>query len=328
MSKTICITCGEPAGIGPEIIEKALAQYQGNARFIILGDKTHFNNSFLKIIDHEVSSLADADYVSDKKFIFCHIPFSGTVQLSHPSADYAKDILNIIEIATIYCCDDPKHRAMVTAPVQKENLAQYDPEFRGHTDFIAEHIHKIYGTYFQPVMMLSAPDLKVVPLSVHIPIQKVPEYVTQQNIIKSVQIIANDLKQKYKMNDPHIAIAGLNPHAGDGGIIGDEDQNIIKPAIEILKKDYHVTGPYAADTMFHPEARKSYDLALCMYHDQALIPIKTIAFDIGINVTLGLPIIRTSPDHGTALNIAGENRANPSSMLAAIYEAERVLAYL
>ncbi|MFT6072709.1 MAG: 4-hydroxythreonine-4-phosphate dehydrogenase [Alphaproteobacteria bacterium] len=302
--KTIAITMGEPAGIGIEIITKALDNPQFKAvNFIIIGDQKLFPD------------------VLPQNVTFHHIDFGKTVQLGICKTDYAAQILDTINVGVHYCLNGTAH-ALVTAPINKDNIHTINPHFFGHTEYIADIIQQTTGIYHQPVMMLSCPDLKAVPLTIHVPFKKVPEILTTNLIIQHVKIIHHSLQTYYHIQNPRIYIAGLNPHAGDNGIMGDEETTILMPAIEQLRlENINISNPLSADTMFHAAARKNYDIAVCMYHDQALIPVKTLGFDVGVNVTLGLPIMRTSPDHGTALNIAGKNHANPSAMIAAIQEA-------
>ena len=206
--------------------------------------------------------------------------------------------------------------AIVTNPINKKIMYKSGFKYAGHTEFLASH-SKINT---QPVMMLVAQDLKTVPLTIHVPISEVSGLISKELIIKTVKIVAKDLTEYFGINKPKIFITGLNPHAGENGTFGDEEQNIIIPAIRKIKNsnDFEIQGPFSADTLFHSEARKQYDVAICMYHDQALIPIKTIDFNNGVNVTLGLDFIRTSPDHGTGFDIAGKNNASPDSLIAAI----------
>jgi len=205
--------------------------------------------------------------------------------------------------------------AVVTNPIQKSAL--YDAGFKhpGHTEFLAE----LAGPDTVPVMMLANSKLRVVPLTIHIALSDVPKQLTADLIIKRCRITAVSLQKDFGIGNPRLAVAGLNPHAGEDGAMGSEEQTIMAPAIEALRAEgLNVIGPLPADTMFHEEARANYDVALCPYHDQALIPVKTLDFHGGVNVTLGLPFIRTSPDHGTALNIAGKGIARPDSLIAAL----------
>jgi 4-hydroxythreonine-4-phosphate dehydrogenase len=203
---------------------------------------------------------------------------------------------------------------VVTAPIHKAALMADGFEFAGHTEYLA----KITGAD-RAVMMLVGGGLRVVPLTIHIPLVEVPREITQAAILDTGEIILSSLRRDFGIPSPRLAVAGLNPHAGEDGALGKEEHETISPAIAALRgTGAEILGPLPADTMFHAEARARYDAALCMYHDQALIPLKTLAFWEGVNVTLGLPIVRTSPDHGTALDIAGTGKANPQSMIAAI----------
>ena len=226
----------------------------------------------------------------------------------------AAQTIAAIETA-VSLCQSGDASGMVTAPIQKKRL--YDAGFKhpGHTEFLAA----LTNASGQEVMMLACPQLKVVPATVHVPIAEVPKLITPELLEQIIRTTHMDLVKRFGIEAPRIAIAGLNPHAGEGGSIGAEEQDVIQPVIEkLMQEGFEIKGPMSADTMFHSRARQGYDAAICMYHDQALIPIKTIDFDGGVNVTLGLPIIRTSPDHGTADDIAGKGIAKATSMIAAI----------
>ncbi len=215
--------------------------------------------------------------------------------------------------------------ALVTNPIDKKAL--YDAGFRhpGHTEYLAELCGTLTGEPCQPVMLLTGPDLSCVPVTIHIPLAEVPAALTSELILSTCRIVARDLAARFGLEKPRLAVSGLNPHAGERGAIGREDDAVIRPAVEILRTEgFDVVGPLPGDTMFHLEARARYDVAVCMYHDQALIPAKTLAFDETVNVTLGLPIIRTSPDHGTAADIAGKGIARPNSFIAALRLAGRM----
>ena len=216
--------------------------------------------------------------------------------------------------------------AIVTNPIAKSVLYRTGFRHPGHTEFLAE-IAVTGGHTPQPVMMLWSPTLVVVPVTIHVPLREAIAQLSIDLIVTTVRIVNAALKARFGLAHPRLAVAGLNPHAGEDGTLGTEDRSIVAPAIEILRAEgIEVTGPRPADTMFHDAARKTYDCAICMYHDQALIPIKTLAFDDGVNVTLGLPFIRTSPDHGTAFDIAGTGRANPSSLIAELHLESRMAA--
>jgi 4-hydroxythreonine-4-phosphate dehydrogenase len=207
--------------------------------------------------------------------------------------------------------------AVVTAPIHKAVLNEAGFPFPGHTEFLAH----LTGAR-RAVMMLASKKLRVVPLTIHMPVAEVPQAISKQAVFDTGEIILTALRRDFGILMPRLAVAGLNPHAGEDGMLGSEDGAVIAPAIAALAaRGFHVRGPLSADTLFHEEARKNYDAALCMYHDQALIPIKTLSFWDGVNVTLGLPIVRTSPDHGTALDIAGQGKADARSMIAAIQMA-------
>jgi 4-hydroxythreonine-4-phosphate dehydrogenase len=214
--------------------------------------------------------------------------------------------------------------AVVTNPIAKSVLYRAGFEHPGHTEFLAELAAKD-GKVPLPVMMLWSPQLAVVPVTIHVSLRDAIEQLNGPLITATARIVVNDMKTRFGIQRPRLAIAGLNPHAGEDGSMGDEELAFIQHAVTVLQNEgIDARGPLPADTMFHPAARATYDCAICMYHDQALIPIKTIAFDEGVNVTLGLPFIRTSPDHGTAFDIAGTGKANPSSLIAALKLAARM----
>jgi 4-hydroxythreonine-4-phosphate dehydrogenase len=216
--------------------------------------------------------------------------------------------------------------AVVTNPIAKSVLYRAGFRHPGHTEFLAELAGR-GGKPPQPVMLLWSPALAVVPVTIHLSLRDAIAQLSSELIVSTARIVVADLKRRFGVAHPRLAISGLNPHAGEYGSLGTEDETIVAPAIETLRGDgFDVRGPLPADTMFHNAARKTYDCAICMYHDQALIPVKTLAFDDAVNVTLGLPFIRTSPDHGTAFDIAGTGRANPSSLIAALRLAARMAA--
>jgi len=215
--------------------------------------------------------------------------------------------------------------AVVTCPIAKKPL--YDAGFRfpGHTEYLAHLAARHTGIDAMPVMLLAGPDLRTVPVTIHIALAEVPKVLTSELIVTTGRIVASDLAGRFGIARPRLAVAGLNPHAGEGGSMGSEDLSVVLPAVEALRAEgIDAVGPLPADTMFHPRARAGYDVALCMYHDQALIPAKTLAFDEAVNVTLGLPFVRTSPDHGTAFDIAGKGVARADSLIAALRLARRL----
>jgi 4-hydroxythreonine-4-phosphate dehydrogenase len=218
--------------------------------------------------------------------------------------------------------------AVITNPIAKSVL--YDAGFAhpGHTEFLGTLANDFWPSEAaEPVMMIAAPQLRVVPVTIHVPLKDVPSLLTTDKIVACARIVHAALKRDFGIDAPRLALAGLNPHAGEDSALGLEDRDIVRPAVEQLRSEgIDATGPYAADTMFHEAARKTYDAALAMYHDQGLIPIKTLAFDEGVNVTLGLPFVRTSPDHGTAFAIAGKGVASASSLKAALKLADEMVA--
>jgi 4-hydroxythreonine-4-phosphate dehydrogenase len=217
--------------------------------------------------------------------------------------------------------------AVVTNPVAKNVLYSWGFAEPGHTEFLATLVHEATGKLLRPVMMLWSPELAVVPVTIHLPLKEIFARLSIELVVETGRIVARDLAARFGLAHPRLAIAGLNPHAGEEGTLGDEDRAIVAPAVaQLIADGIDARGPLPADSMFHQQARASYDVALCMYHDQALIPIKTLAFDHAVNVTLGLPFVRTSPDHGTAFDIAGTGRADPASLIAALRLAARLAA--
>ena len=215
--------------------------------------------------------------------------------------------------------------AIVTNPVAKNVLYRSGFAEPGHTEFLAKLAEEATGVAARPVMMLWSPELAVVPVTIHLPLKDVVASLSSELVVETGRIVARDLRDRFGIARPRLAVAGLNPHAGEDGTLGDEDLTVVRPAVERLEAEgIDARGPLPADSLFHRSARATYDVALAMYHDQALIPIKTLAFDHAVNVTLGLPFVRTSPDHGTAFDIAGTGRADPTSLIAAIQLATRL----
>ena len=215
--------------------------------------------------------------------------------------------------------------AVVTNPVAKNVLYNWGFAEPGHTEFLAKLVQEATGKSLRPVMMLWSPELAVVPVTIHLPLREIFEQLSSELIVETGRIVARDLATRFGLAHPRLAIAGLNPHAGEAGTLGEEDRTIVAPAVaQLVAEGIDAKGPLPADSLFHERARATYDAALCMYHDQALIPIKTLAFDHAVNVTLGLPFVRTSPDHGTAFDIAGTGSADPTSLIAALRLAARL----
>jgi 4-hydroxythreonine-4-phosphate dehydrogenase len=294
----ILITMGEPSGIGPEV---AIAAFH------------HFGG---RIGRHPLKLVGDAELFASCKDALIPTSAPVTAIAGRPDETNAAAVTQAIEIA-VSACLTGEAAALVTAPIHKAVLNAAGFAFPGHTEFLAY----LTGAR-RAVMMLASDKLRVVPLTIHMPIAKVPGAISKQAVFETGEIVLTALRRDFGLLNPRLAVAGLNPHAGEDGVLGDEDENVIAPAIAALKaRGFNVRGPLSADTLFHDEARKTYDAALCMYHDQALIPIKSLSFWDGVNVTLGLPIVRTSPDHGTALDIAGQGKADARSMIAAIQMA-------
>jgi 4-hydroxythreonine-4-phosphate dehydrogenase len=294
----ILITMGEPAGIGPEVAVaavKALGGRVGSHPLTLVGDPQVFGCE-------AIATQAKATHAPGK-----------------PNVANAAAVIEAIEIA-VAAAMRGEAAAVVTAPINKAVLAQAGFPHPGHTEFL----QALTGAP-RAVMMLASEMLRVVPLTIHIPVSQVPGAISTAAIVETGEIILAALRRDFGIAGPRLAIAGLNPHAGEDGMLGPEDGAIIAPAVAALKANGHdVRGPLSADTLFHAEARTRYDAALAMYHDQALIPIKTLSFWDGVNVTLGLPIVRTSPDHGTAFDIAGTGKADSRSMIAAIRLAAKM----
>ena len=317
MARAVALTCGDPAGIGPEIAAKAWQNLQTDVPFFWIGDPRHLP------IGTQVARIDHPNEASDAaKYGLPVMPhdFPGAVCPGAPSPSNARAVVQVIERAVrITMSGDAA--AICTAPVSKKVLADHAGfPHPGHTEFLAA-----LGGVERSVMMLAADELKVVPVTIHIPLRDVPSTLTQATLKDTLRIVHAALIRDFAIPAPRIAVAGLNPHAGEGGLLGQEDDAVIRPVCDALRAEgLQITGPLPADTMFHAAARATYDAAVAMYHDQALIPIKTLAFDRGVNITLGLPFVRTSPDHGTAFDIAGQNKADPTSLIEAIKVAHRM----
>ena len=310
MLAPIALTCGEPGGVGPELAVAARAALP-DLDMVWIGDPRHLPKG-------SAYQLVDAPHQSSE------VPAGVLPVLAHPFAaenppgvlvpDNARGVIEVIERAVGLAMSGAVG-AVCTAPLQKKALKDGAGfAFPGHTEFLA-HLADVDRV----VMMLASPLLRVVPVTIHIPLSDVAAALTSELLEETIRVTHAGLIRDCGLAQPRIAVAGLNPHAGEGGAMGDEETRIITPVLERLRAEgMAIVGPMSADTMFHARARAGYDVAICMYHDQALIPIKTLDFDGGVNVTLGLPFIRTSPDHGTACDIAGRGLARPDSMIAAL----------
>jgi 4-hydroxythreonine-4-phosphate dehydrogenase len=330
MAKPIALTSGEPAGIGPDITIKAWLRRTELKLppFYLLGD--------CALLRERAKALGLAVTLAeirpeDALATFANalpVVATGSMATARPgqpddtSADAAISSIRqaVGDVAA------GRAGAVVTNPIAKNVLYRAGFRHPGHTEFLAE-LAATGGHTPQPVMMLWSPVLAVVPVTIHLPLRDAITGLSSNLIVTTVRIVVADLKSRFGLAKPRLVLSGLNPHAGEDGTLGTEELSIVAPAIDILRAEgTDVRGPLPADTMFHETMRKTYDCAICMYHDQALIPIKTLAFDDAVNVTLGLPFIRTSPDHGTAFDIAGTGRANPSSLIAALRLAARMAA--
>jgi 4-hydroxythreonine-4-phosphate dehydrogenase len=325
----LIVTPGEPGGIGAEITIKAWQHLRGDAvhNFALVGDAAHLatvaSTANLPCEIAVVATLAEAAQCFGSKLPVLHRPLPTAVNLGMFSPATAPWVTTCIEEAVELCLIG-KASAMVTNPIQKEALYAAGFTHQGHTDFLAALCHQ-RGLPAQEVMMLVGSGLRAVPVTVHIALKDVAAALTQSAIETQAVVVHTALRTWFAIANPRIAISGLNPHAGENGSMGREEIDIIRPAIANLQNQgINAFGPLPADTAFFPQAREGYDVILCMYHDQALIPVKTLDFHGGVNVTLGLPFIRTSPDHGTALNLAGKGTAQAESLIAAIQLAAQM----
>lgn len=312
----LALSMGDPAGIGPEIIAKAWERRDVASLpcFFAVGDV----RAVSAVWDGPVERIDDP---RDAARVFGHaLPVVSVVDgdaivPGKPDIGGARCALQSLELAAGLARSDAAS-GLVTAPVSKAELYRIGFDYPGQTEFVAERCGVAREN---AVMMLAGPTLRVVPITIHEPLARVPMALTVDLIVARARATARGLTRDFGIDAPRLALAGVNPHAGEGGAIGREEIEVMLPAIEQLRAEgIDIVGPLAADTMFHPRARARYDAALCAYHDQALIPIKTLHFDDGVNITLGLPIVRTSPDHGTAFDIAGQDVAEPGAMVAAI----------
>jgi 4-hydroxythreonine-4-phosphate dehydrogenase len=325
----LALTCGEPAGIGPDISIMAWRRRVelGLPAFYLIADPDALQRRAAALgtpVPIAVIEPHDAAKTFASALPIVDVGHAVTAEPGVPDASSAPAAIAAIRRATADVIAGVA-AAVVTNPVAKNVLYRSGFVEPGHTEFLARLCEEQLGRALHPVMMLWSPELAVVPVTIHLPLAQVPQRLTTELIVETGRIVDADLKQRFGMKRPRLAIAGLNPHAGEAGALGAEDNAVVAPAVQQLLGDgIDARGPLPADTMFHADARASYDAALCMYHDQALIPIKTLAFDHAVNVTLGLPIVRTSPDHGTAFDIAGTGKADPASLIAAIRLAARL----
>jgi 4-hydroxythreonine-4-phosphate dehydrogenase len=329
MARPLALTLGEPAGIGPDItfavwrrrIELNLAP------FYLLADPDFIARCAQRIAPDVPIAVVEAaaaatSFASALPVVDIGVPVSA--QPGHPDRSSAPAAVAAIRRA-VADVNAGTASAIVTNPVAKNVLYRSGFAEPGHTEFLAKLAEESTGVAVRPVMMLWSPELAVVPVTIHLPLKDVVASLSSELVVETGRIVARDLRDRFGIARPRLAVAGLNPHAGEDGTLGDEDLTVVRPAVERLEAEgIDVRGPLPADSLFHQSVRATYDVALAMYHDQALIPIKTLAFDHAVNVTLGLPFVRTSPDHGTAFDIAGTGRADPTSLIAALQLATRL----
>ncbi|MBS0478615.1 MAG: 4-hydroxythreonine-4-phosphate dehydrogenase PdxA [Proteobacteria bacterium] len=315
-SSPLAVAMGDPAGIGPEILAKAWVRRAEERLppFFAVGD----GRAVARVWDGptvRIGAPGEALAAFGDALPVLTVECASDIEPGAPSLEGARCALHALELATGLTSAGAA-MALVTGPVSKAQMYQIGFTYPGQTEFVAERVGVAASS---TVMMLAGPTLRVVPVTTHVALASVPELLTPALLMAKARVTARALVRDFGIASPRLAFAGLNPHAGEGGAIGREEIDVIIPAIEALRAEgIDATGPMAADTMFHVRARATYDAAICCYHDQALVPLKTLHFDEGVNITLGLPIVRTSPDHGTAFGIAGQDRAEPGAMVAAI----------
>ena len=324
----IALTMGDPAGIGPEIAAKAWSarRHAGLSAFVLIAEPAliaqRARQANIELPIKEIGSAGEAATVFDTALPVLPVTDAlPPIEPGQPDMEYAASVIAAIDTGVgLVLAGDAK--ALVTNPIAKSVVSAAGFGFPGHTDYLGSLVHK-RGLPATPVMMLVGGGLRTVPVTVHIPLREAAETLTAEKIIEAATVTHRALMADFAIATPRLAVTGLNPHAGEDGVLGTEERDIIEPAMGALtRQGVNVIGPLPADTAFHAGARTRYDAILGMYHDQALIPVKTLAFDEGVNVTLGLPFVRTSPDHGTAFDIAGTGKARPDSLIAALKLAD------
>jgi 4-hydroxythreonine-4-phosphate dehydrogenase len=325
----LVLTLVEPAGIGPDL---ALSIWQRRAEldippFYMVAD-AHFLARRARTLglDVPIASVAPAAAAASFRTALPVVPLDAQVSAEPGRPDRSSAPAAVASIRrAVADVMAGAASAVVTNPIAKNVLYSWGFAEPGHTEFLAKLVQEATGKVLHPVMMLWSPELAVVPVTIHLPLREIFAQLSTELIVDTGRIVARDLEQRFGLRHPRLTVTGLNPHAGEAGTLGEEDETIVAPAVARLAADgIDVRGPLPADSLFHERARATYDAALCMYHDQALIPIKTLAFDHAVNVTLGLPFVRTSPDHGTAFDIAGTGSADPASLIAALRLARRL----
>jgi len=328
----LALSLGDPAGVGPEIVAKAWLALKGEGpAFVVIGDRALLAAQGVPVV--VAASMAEGGEAFAQALPVIDLPLSSPVQVGKPSSAHAPAIVRWIETATALALEG-QACGVVTAPIAKAPLYEAGFKFPGHTEFLADltahaPMPEREGRAGErgPVMMLASGDLRTVLVTIHEPYAKAPGLISVERIVHTALVTAQALQRDFGITQPRLAVAGLNPHAGESGQIGREEIEVIGPAVRALRAlGIDAIGPRPADTLFHPEARRTYDAAVCMYHDQALIPVKMLDFWGGVNVTLGLPIVRTSPDHGVGYDVAGQGVARPDSLIAALRTAAAIAA--
>ena len=322
----LVLTLGEPAGVGPEIVAAAWKALRADqTAFAVIGDAALMRTQGVPVA--EIGVPGDAGGLFGSALPVIHRPLPAPVVVGSPDPANASAVADGIEEAVSFALSG-EASGVVTAPIAKAPMYASGFRFPGHTEFIAELTADApYAGTRGPVMMLTAQDLRACLVTIHVALDQVPELVTAERVARTARVVHESLKRDFAIARPRLAMAALNPHAGEGGALGLQELDILIPVAEQLRAEgIDITDPRPADTLFHDEARATYDAAICMYHDQALIPVKTLDFWGGVNVSLGLPIIRTSPDHGTGFDIAGKGVARADSLIAAIRLASEMAA--
>ncbi|HEX4296516.1 MAG TPA: 4-hydroxythreonine-4-phosphate dehydrogenase PdxA [Devosia sp.] len=324
----IAISMGEPAGIGPDLILGLYGEREAHQLppFVVVGNMGFLAARARRLglsLNFVQTTAAEAPGQFATALPVIHIDGLVPDKPGETSPLSGKVVIECIARAVSETLAG-RCRAVVTAPIHKAALYTAGFKYPGHTEYLAALCANGKGTPL-PVMLMVHEALRVAPLTIHVPLREVPGLITARLIRESAQIVEHDLRTRFGIEAPRLAVTGLNPHAGEGGSIGTEDLDVIAPAVlDLQHNGMLIEGPFSADTVFYPPNWRKYDAVLAMYHDQALIPIKTVAFDEGVNVTLGLPLVRTSPDHGTAFALAGSGKGSVNSMLAAIRMADRM----
>ena len=322
----LVLTLGEPAGVGPEIVAAAWKALRADqTAFAVIGDAALMRTQGVPVA--EIGVPGDAGGLFGSALPVIHRPLPAPVLVGSPDPANASAVADGIEEAVSFALSG-EASGVVTAPIAKAPMYASGFRFPGHTEFIAELTADApYAGTRGPVMMLTAQNLRACLVTIHVALDQVPELVTPERVARTARVVHESLKRDFAVARPRLAMAALNPHAGEGGALGLQERDILIPVAEKLRAEgIDITDPRPADTLFHNEARATHDAAICMYHDQALIPVKTLDFWGGVNVSLGLPIIRTSPDHGTGFDIAGKGVARPDSLIAAIRLASEMAA--